>query len=157
MAIWSPHPSSSSSIPIPHPQTRSKTGVQQQLIFQERLFLKLFCGTGQLIRADIPSCQRTASEVRDPLRYLKAQTLSSLHRCDRKQATITPLLLKLLLTTTSGRSVSHQRISCLDTVYLLLRTLALTNCRNIAATENRLQQDFQLQECATSGTLLQSQ
>lgn len=59
-------PRPSSSIPIPHPQTWSKTGVQQQLIFQERLFLKPFCRTGQLIRANIPSCQRTASEGLDP-------------------------------------------------------------------------------------------
>lgn len=45
MSVWwpvgAPHPSSSSSTAIPHPQTQSKTGVEQQLIFQERLYLKL--------------------------------------------------------------------------------------------------------------------
>lgn len=52
--------------PDPHPQARPKTGVQQQLIFQEHLFLNLLCRVGQLIRADIPARQRTASEGLDP-------------------------------------------------------------------------------------------
>lgn len=52
--------------PSPSPQSQSKTGLEQQLILQEGLFLKLFAEWADSSGADIPSCQGTASTVRDP-------------------------------------------------------------------------------------------
>ena len=69
--------------PPPLPLAQSKTGVQQQLIFQEHLFLKLFFQNGPTHQGwhAIPSddCQWGTW----PLCYLKAHTFSLLHMWDK--------------------------------------------------------------------------